>query len=89
MDTNLKKIVYQTQGTCTSQVTLLVEGETVREVLFEGGCDGNLQAICRLIAGMKARDVIQRLDGIDCGGRGTSCPDQLAQALRSTLPRND
>jgi len=85
MDANLRKIVYSTEGTCSSRVSLVVEGEIIREALFEGGCDGNLTAICRLIIGMNVNDVIQRLQGIDCGLRGTSCPDQLARALQESL----
>ena len=85
MDTNLKKIVYSTEGTCSSIVSLVVDGEIIREALFEGGCDGNLTGLCRLIIGMNVKDVIQRLQGIDCGGRGTSCPDQLARALQDSL----
>ena len=85
MDTNVKKIFYSTEGTCSSRVTLVVDGEIIREALFEGGCDGNLTGICRLIIGMNVKDVIQRLQGIDCGERGTSCPDQLARALQESL----
>ncbi len=88
MTENLKKIVYFTEGTCSSQVTIWIEGELIREVTFEGGCDGNLIAISRLLIGMKAQDVIQRLQGIDCGGRGTSCPDQLAKALLAHTGRS-
>jgi uncharacterized protein (TIGR03905 family) len=81
MESNQKIIDYETQGTCTSHLTLRMDGDVIQEVTFEGGCDGNLQAICKLIVGMKARDVANQLKGIDCGGRGTSCPDQLAKAL--------
>jgi uncharacterized protein (TIGR03905 family) len=81
----MKKIEYETTGTCSSKVTLWMEGTQIREACFEGGCDGNLQAICRLISGMDAAEVARRLKGVDCGGRGTSCPDQLAQAIESHL----
>ena len=83
MVTSPKTIVYETHGTCSSRVTLRLQDGIIQEVKFEGGCDGNLQAICKLIAGMRARDIALRLQGIDCGGRGTSCPDQLARALLS------
>jgi uncharacterized protein (TIGR03905 family) len=85
MDTNLMKIVYSPEGTCSSRITIVVEGKIIREALFEGGCDGNLTGICRLIIGMNVNDVIQRLQGIDCDERGTSCPDQLARALQKSL----
>jgi uncharacterized protein (TIGR03905 family) len=81
MDPNPRTIVYETHGTCSSRVTIRLEGDTIQDVTFEGGCDGNLQAICRLIHGMDAQEVARRLKGIDCGSRGTSCPDQLAKAL--------
>jgi uncharacterized protein (TIGR03905 family) len=85
MEPTLKEIHFTPQGTCSRHIHILLEGTTIRRVEFEGGCDGNLQAICRLLVGMKAEDTIQRLRGIDCGKRGTSCPDQLARALQSSL----
>ncbi len=84
MQPNRRTIEYDMQGTCTSHITVRIEDDVIQEVNFEGGCDGNLQAICKLIAGMKAGDVAARLQGIDCEGRGTSCPDQLAKALLDT-----
>ena len=66
---------------CSSQVTIELEGEVVRRAHFEGGCEGNLQGLCNLMCGMKVSDIVQRLKGIDCDGKGTSCPDQLAHAL--------
>ena len=58
-----------------------IEGDTIKEVRFIGGCNGNTQGISRLVAGMKVDEAIAKLKGIDCAGRGTSCPDQLATAL--------
>jgi uncharacterized protein (TIGR03905 family) len=81
----MKKIEYYTSGTCSSKVTLDIEGTVIKSACFEGGCDGNLVAICKLIAGMDAREVARRLRGVDCGGKGTSCPDQLAQAIDENL----
>jgi uncharacterized protein (TIGR03905 family) len=81
----MKKIEYNTTGTCSSKVTLWVEGTEIRDACFEGGCDGNLVAICRLISGMDALEVARRLKGVDCGGKGTSCPDQLAQAIEDNM----
>ena len=66
-------------------MTIEVEDGIVKSFQVVGGCHGNLQGISKLVEGMKVEDVIARLDGIDCRGRGTSCPDQLAQALKQNL----
>ena len=79
------KKVYQTQGTCSKFIEFDVEDGIVNDVVFYGGCNGNLQGIARLVKGMKVDDVISRLEGINCGGKGTSCPDQLAKALREQI----
>ncbi len=73
---------YATQGTCSRQIEIALEDGIIRSVRFEGGCHGNTQGISRLVQGMKATEAIERLEGIDCHGKGTSCPDQLARALR-------
>lgn len=78
-----KKFTYKTQGTCSKSIEIELEGDIVKSVRFEGGCHGNTQGIGLLTRGMQAADVIARLEGIDCKGRGTSCPDQLAKALAS------
>jgi len=77
-----KKFTYKTQGTCSKSIEIELEGDIVKSVRFEGG---NTQGIGLLTRGMQAADVIARLEGIDCKGRGTSCPDQLAKALRQAL----
>lgn len=77
-----KKIVYPTKGVCSQAIAVELEGDTVRSVEFIGGCHGNTQGIAMLVRGMKADEVIARLEGINCHGKGTSCPDQLARALR-------
>ena len=77
-----KKIVYPTKGVCSQAIAIELEGDIVKGVQFVGGCSGNTQGISMLVRGMKVEDVISRLDGISCGGKGTSCPDQLAKALR-------
>ena len=77
-----KKIVYPTKGVCAQAIAIELEGDTVKSVQFIGGCTGNTQGISMLVRGMKVEDVISRLGGISCGGKGTSCPDQLAKALR-------
>jgi uncharacterized protein (TIGR03905 family) len=76
---------YSTQGTCSTKIRFAIEGGKLHDVSFEGGCDGNLQALSRLVEGMEASAVVGRLEGIDCGGKGTSCADQLAKALRRAL----
>ncbi len=72
---------YRTQGTCSSNIELEVVDGIIRHVTFWGGCNGNLQGISRLVTGMPAAEVVKRLEGIRCGSRLTSCPDQLCQAL--------
>lgn len=69
-------------GVCSSQIDIVLVGDTIEEVLFTGGCHGNSQGIAALLKGMKVEDAITRLEGIDCNGKHTSCPDQLAQVLR-------
>ena len=75
-------IDYKTKGTCSSRMRIEVEDGVVRDIQITGGCDGNLQGLSRLVTGMKVEDVISRLEGIRCGFKPTSCPDQLAKALR-------
>jgi uncharacterized protein (TIGR03905 family) len=72
---------YRTKGTCSSAIRFDVADGVLQHVEFEGGCNGNLNGIGRLTAGMKVDEVIQRLKGISCGAKETSCPDQLARAL--------
>ena len=73
---------YITQGTCSRQIIFDVDGDTVKSVQFVGGCMGNTQGVAALVAGMNIDEAISRLEGIQCGMRGTSCPDQLARALK-------
>lgn len=77
------KYSYKTTGTCSSQIDVEVENGIVKDVHFTGGCNGNLQGISSLVKGMKVDDVIARLEGIRCGSKPTSCPDQLCKALRA------
>lgn len=72
---------YKTSGVCSRSIKVVVEDDIVKSVKFEGGCNGNTKGIESLVAGMKVSDVIERLQGITCGFKGTSCPDQLAKAL--------
>lgn len=77
------KISYTTQGTCSRLIEAEVENGVLQEVRFTGGCNGNLQGISALVKGMSVDEVIRRLEGIRCGSRPTSCPDQLCKALRT------
>ena len=72
---------YTTRGTCSRLIKFDVDGDKVKDVQFVMGCHGNTQGVAKLVEGMDIHEVIRRLKGIDCNGRGTSCPDQLAQAL--------
>ncbi len=76
--------IFETQGICSRAIMVDINEETgtVREVRFMGGCAGNTQGVASLVKGMKVSDVIERLEGIQCGAKGTSCPDQLAKALK-------
>lgn len=76
---------YKTSGTCSRSIDFEVENGIVKNVRFHGGCDGNLKGISSIVDGMKIEDVIARLEGIRCGFKSTSCPDQLAKALRKVV----
>lgn len=75
---------YKTRGTCSARILFEVEDNKVRNVQFIGGCNGNLKGIAALVEGMDADEVISRVEGIRCGMKATSCPDQLAQALKAS-----
>lgn len=79
-----KHITYATRGVCSRQIDIDIDTETnvILNVKFTGGCNGNTQGVAALAKGMKVEDAIERLTGIHCGPRPTSCPDQLATALR-------
>lgn len=76
---------YKTRGTCSRNIELTIEDGIIKNVSFLGGCNGNLQGISKLVIGQRAEDVAKTLRGIDCGGKGTSCPDQLALAIEEAL----
>lgn len=78
---------YRPHGVCSRLIRLDVEDNIIQNVQFVGGCSGNTQGIARLVRGMKVDEAIERMEGIDCGGKGTSCPDQLAKALRIATDR--
>lgn len=78
-------IEYTPKGVCSRKFIIELEDGVIKNAEIIGGCKGNTQGICRLVKGMKADEVISRLENVDCGGKGTSCPDQLAQALKQAL----
>ena len=79
----IRRTIFQTCDlVCSELIDIETQTDVIRSVRFTGGCNGNLQGIGSLVTGMKIQDAISRLGGIDCNGRGTSCPDQLARALR-------
>ncbi len=79
------KTIYKTKGTCSRSIEIELEDGIIKNVKFNGGCNGNTQGIAALVKGMKAEDVIERCRNIDCNGKGTSCPDQLARALEEIV----
>lgn len=78
-----KSLKYIPTGTCSKLITVDVDDNTIIDVAFVGGCHGNTQGLSALLRGMDVDEAIRRLEGIDCHGKGTSCPDQLAKALRT------
>ena len=76
---------YKTKGVCSQEIRFDLDGDTIKHVEFIGGCSGNTQGVARLVEGMKAEEAIARLEGIQCGFRPTSCPDQLAKALKEAM----
>lgn len=78
----MKKISYVPKGVCSRKIDIELDGEIIRSVKYSGGCSGNTQGVAALIAGMSVDEAIARLSGIKCGFKNTSCPDQLATALK-------
>ena len=76
------EVTYKTKGTCSQLMHVTAEDGVIKSVEIVGGCNGNLQGISRLVVGMDVKEAISKLDGIRCGDKPTSCPDQLAQALK-------
>ena len=82
----MKEVVYETQGTCAKLIRIAVSDDNVVEnIQFMGGCMGNTSGVAALVRGMKVEEVINRLQGIQCGFKGTSCPDQLSKALQTNF----
>lgn len=78
---------YKTRGVCSREITISINEGRLEKVSFRSGCNGNLKGISKLVEGMTVQEVIARLKGIDCDGKGTSCPDQLATALQEYLQK--
>lgn len=79
----MSKFSYTPNGVCSAKIDFEIEDGKVKNVAFTRGCNGNTQGISRLVEGMDVDEVIKRLKGTNCGGKGTSCPDQLARALEA------
>ena len=77
-------IQFRPKGVCAHHMTIEVESGVIRSLQVDGGCSGNLQGISRLVEGMEVEEAIRRMEGVRCGFKPTSCPDQLAQALKQT-----
>ena len=80
-----KMFTFYPEGVCSMMIEIELEGEIIKDVIFTGGCNGNLSGISKLIKGMNAEEVIEKLEGTRCGFKDTSCPDQLSRALRQAL----
>lgn len=78
-------MIYKPTGVCSKEINIELDGDVIKSVKFIGGCSGNTQGVAALVAGMKVSDAISRLEGIRCGIRETSCPDQLAKALKQAI----
>lgn len=81
----MKSFCYTPRGVCSRAIEIELEGDIIQSVRFQGGCSGNTQGVAALVRGMHANDAIERLSGIRCGFKATSCPDQLAVALKEAL----
>lgn len=84
----MDRFTYTTRGVCSRAIDITVEDGVILEVAYNGGCSGNTQGVAALVKGMRVEEAIERLSGIRCGFKSTSCPDQLATALREYLAKN-
>lgn len=81
----IEKMTYRPQGVCAQKIDFEIQDGKVTGVQFYGGCNGNTQGVARLVEGMDVEEAISRMEGIQCGFKGTSCPDQLAKALKQAI----
>lgn len=84
-NTDEKQVLYKTKGTCSQYMEVAIKDGIISKCKIYGGCMGNTQGVAQLAIGMKPEDIIKKLNGIQCGGRGTSCPDQLCRAIEEVL----
>ena len=84
----MAQFTYQTRGVCSRSIDISVEDGIIREVVYHGGCSGNTQGVAALVKGMRVEDAVERLSGIRCGFKSTSCPDHLSTSLREYLAKN-
>lgn len=85
----MKHISYAPSGVCSRHIDIDIEDGIIRKVVFTGGCSGNTQGVASLLEGMKVEEAVSRLDGIRCGFRPTSCPDQLTKALKKYIQQKN
>ena len=85
----MNHFTYKPAGVCSRMIDIDMDGDTIVKVTFTGGCSGNTQGVAALVVGMETEEAIRRLRGIRCGGKSTSCPDQLANALEACLALGD
>ena len=81
--------VYATENVCANAITFQIEGDVIREIVFNGGCNGNLKAIAKLVDGCTVEQIVEKLQGNTCGRRPTSCADQLAKAVQEAYNKNN
>lgn len=79
------KYTYKTQGTCSRLIEVEMDGNVLKDVSFVGGCNGNLKGICALCKGKTYEEISDKLEGLTCGFKGTSCPDQLVHAMQAAM----
>lgn len=84
----MAQFTYKTKGVCSREIEITIENGIIEQVVYQGGCSGNTQGVAALVAGMTPDEAIKRLSGIRCGLKSTSCPDQLATALKEYLAAN-
>ena len=85
----MDKITYKPSGVCSRLIEVTLDGDIVKRVEFTGGCGGNTQGVARLVEGMNVNEAVSRLEGIECGYKGTSCPDQLAKAIIECIKKRN
>jgi uncharacterized protein (TIGR03905 family) len=83
----MERFTYQTRGVCSKAIDVEIENDVIVRVIYHGGCSGNTQGVAALVRGMTVVDAIERLEGIRCGFKSTSCPDQLSIALKEYLEK--